>query len=1077
MANNYSMQPDTTSRNPITTWLGTILANASLAVAAASCLASPLQAAPTVLGVVRSTDNQAEWQQINNRLQAANVNYLVIDWQQVDGIEDLSGFQVLFLPNVKTLTPQQVIVIETWMSQGGRVIVSGEVGSQSSPGVQQALRSLLGAYWVSPLAQPSQIQPVVIGGQATVPQPQPNQSLLGGILMPTGTTSRAIAVWQPMPETGQPLANFPTPSALPPSPPSQLTPSPAVIATDRTIYLGWQWGSTSNSSSEVDQLWLATALDRYKSAVQSSPASTPSSPAPQPETASNIATTTQTAQASESKTTTPVSQASDLPASPQPVAAPSPTANTPTSSPAMGITLPPVAASVPSPSRSQASNQAINIDPDDTTQESLFPPPQMTVTSAPISHVEAVRMGRELELLAGRVESALISAYAADTPIDLRLQPQQQASEPNITVAVSGTLDGLSNQDGVQTTSAWDNEAMRSVMEARQFLKVFPALVARRDYRTARHQWLHHQQRLLRNYPLNQPTVHPEIRAIWLDRGTLVQAGSEAGLAVIFDRLAAAGINTVFLETVNAGYPIFPSQVAPQQNPQLQGWDALASAVKLAHQRGMQLHAWVWVFAAGNERHNQLLGLPANYPGPIIAAHPSWANYDNQGKLAPVGQPKPFLDPANPEVRDYLLSLFKEIVTRYPVDGLQLDYIRYPFQNPARNLTYGYGQASRRIFKEQTGIDPITLSPLDPKLDAPASSADRTLREEFRTLTGVDPTSINPNGRNPVVVTTENAQTKDSSIRTLTERELWQQWSAFRVRRNRELWNQWTDFRVEQVNSFVTEVATTLRRSRPNLILSAAVFPMPERVRLLKIQQQWEVWIQRGNLDLLVPMTYANSTNRFQQLMEPLMELGNTRAVFVLPGIRLLNLPAALAVDQIQTLRDLPFEGYALFAAQDLNDSYHNLFSRTQGVLARCSVQQVNCGELTSTPAISVLQPEPILYRQPFHAAHARYLILKREWSFLLAQGKLKISDSNLRTMRIQAEVLERSLSRVANSPSRQTIFQATRELQAFQQDFSTWIQDHAKDHPYQTKVWENRLISISTLLRYGERILHRPVD
>ncbi|MCS6814410.1 MAG: family 10 glycosylhydrolase, partial [Cyanobacteria bacterium] len=948
------------------------------------------------------------------------------------------------------------------------VIASGEVGSQSPPGVQQALRSLLGAYWVSPLAQPSQLQPVVIGEQTVVPRPQPSQPFLGGILMPTGTTSRAIAVWQPLPETSQSLANFPTPSALPPSPPSQLAPSPAVVATDRTIYLGWQWGSAANSSPEVDQLWLATALNRYKPAVQSlETPSVPSSPAPQPETASNAATIIQTAQAPQGETTTSVTQRS-----PQPSAAPSPAASTSNPSPAQGDTLPPVASPVATPSRPQA----INVDPDDTTQESLFPPPRMTVTSAPISHVEAVRMGRELELLAGRVESALVSAYSVDTPINLRLQPQQQVSEPDITVAVSGTLDGLASRDRAQATSLWNGEAMQAVTEARQFLKVFPRLVARRDYRNARHQWLHHQQRLLRNYPLNQPTIHPEIRAIWLDRGTLVQAGSEAGLTVIFDRLAAAGINTVFLETVNAGYPIFPSQVAPQQNPQLQGWDALGSAVKLAHQRGMQLHAWVWVFAAGNERHNQLLGLPANYPGPVIAANPSWANYDNQGKLAPPGQPKPFLDPANPEVRNYLLSLFKEIVTRYPVDGLQLDYIRYPFQNPARNLTYGYGQASRRIFKEQTGIDPITLSPLDPKLDAPASSADRALREEFRALTGVDPTSINPNGRNPVVVTTENAQTKDSGTRTLTERELWQQWSAFRVRRNRELWNQWTDFRVEQVSSFVAEVATTLRRSRPSLILSAAVFPLPERVRLIKIQQQWEVWVQRGYLDLLVPMTYATSTNRFQQLMEPLMELGNTRAVFVLPGIRLLNLPAALAVDQIQTLRDLPFEGYALFAAQDLNDAYHSLFSRTQGVLARCSVQQITCDELTSTP-ISALQSEPILYRQPFQAAHARYLILKREWSFLLAQGKLQISDSNLRTMRIQAEVLERSLSRLANSPSRQTIFQATRELQAFQQDFPTWIQDHAKEHPYQAKVWENRLISIATLLRYGDRILHRSLD
>ena len=50
----------------------------------------------------------------------------------------------------------------------------------------------------------------------------------------------------------------------------------------------------------------------------------------------------------------------------------------------------------------------------------------------------------------------------------------------------------------------------------------------------------------------------------------------------------------------------------------------------------------------------------------------------------------------------------------------------------------------------------------------------------------------------------------------------------------RLLWEQWTEFRIQQVNSFVENLSQTLRRHRPDLILSAAVFAKPEHERLQK---------------------------------------------------------------------------------------------------------------------------------------------------------------------------------------------------------------------------------------------------
>ena len=115
------------------------------------------------------------------------------------------------------------------------------------------------------------------------------------------------------------------------------------------------------------------------------------------------------------------------------------------------------------------------------------------------------------------------------------------------------------------------------------------------------------------SYPVNDHLAQPEIRAIWLDRGTIVKARSKKDLEPLFDRMAKAGINTVFMETVNASYPIYPSRIAPEQNPMTKGWDPLQASIELAHERGMELHAWLWAFAAANQGHNAILGQPKHY--------------------------------------------------------------------------------------------------------------------------------------------------------------------------------------------------------------------------------------------------------------------------------------------------------------------------------------------------------------------------------------------------------------------------------------------------------------------------------
>jgi hypothetical protein len=238
---------------------------------------------------------------------------------------------------------------------------------------------------------------------------------------------------------------------------------------------------------------------------------------------------------------------------------------------------------------------------------------------------------------------------------------------------------------------------------------------------------------------------------------------------------------------------------------------------------------------------------------------------------------------------------------------------------------------------------------------------------------------------------------------------------------------------------------------RPSLIVSAAVFPLPRSERLQRLQQNWEEWAMRGDIDLVVPMTYALDTNGLQNLAQPVLTQSTLSSALILPGIRLLNLPNIGAVDQIQLPRDLPTGGFALFAVENLDANLRSILGRTQG---------------RGSPSAR----EPVPYRQPFPAAAARYAALQREWSFVLANNQISIREPELSEWGKQADTLSTWLNQLAANPSMQNLSLAKASLSSFRFQFSRWMQQQAVAQPYQVQVWDNRLATIEQLLRYGER-------
>ncbi|MBN3921619.1 family 10 glycosylhydrolase, partial [Nostoc sp. NMS4] len=546
-----------------------------------------------VLSVVYDQENANQWRGISDRLQTIGVKYCVISLNDVKSGADWGDRRVLFLPNIETLTPTQAIALEDWMSKGGRLIASGPVGSLSSAGVRQLLRSLLGGYWGFSLSDTQQIQ----AAKTKIPE-WTNQTGLfgkvrGGVVIPNDMGAESPAVWN-----------------------SKDNPA-AVVTTERSTFLGWRWGTDTASAAELDNAWLKTTLNHYLTALP------PSNRTKKIAGGSQSCSTT-VAAASSVQGSRGAGEQRGRGAEEQGGGSSSLSPLSP-SSPSSPSFTPPKTAPIPrslpmvKPPNSQEAidqlEQAVRLDVAPNSNE-------------PIDHNQAIALQQELENLIGRVESAHLAVLADAANVNEAISEQKQSSRHLNTYNPQSVKD-QPTQLASTKLGAIAISKEQALAQVRVIAKNLPQLIAQKNYALARQQWLVAKTTLWQQFPVDRRLAQPEIRAVWLDRGTIVRAGSKAGLAQIFDRLAQAGINTIFFETVNAGYTIYPSQVATEQNPLIHGWNPLEEAVKLAHERDMELHAWVWTFAAGNQRHNEILNLNPNYPGPVLAAHPDWANYDN----------------------------------------------------------------------------------------------------------------------------------------------------------------------------------------------------------------------------------------------------------------------------------------------------------------------------------------------------------------------------------------------------------------------------------------------------------------
>ena len=171
-----------------------------------------------------------------------------------------------------------------------------------------------------------------------------------------------------------------------------------------------------------------------------------------------------------------------------------------------------------------------------------------------------------------------------------------------------------------------------------------------------------------------------ETRAVWLTTLASLDwpknyARSEESIKLqkqelidILDKYQKANINTVLLQARVRAATIYPSDIEPwdqcitgvEGRAPGYGYDPLGFAVEECHKRGMEIHAWIATIPVGAKNS---LGCRTLMKKGFRIRNFSTGSY---------------LDPADPSVAPYLASICGEIVRKYDVDGINLDYIRYP---------------------------------------------------------------------------------------------------------------------------------------------------------------------------------------------------------------------------------------------------------------------------------------------------------------------------------------------------------------------------------------------------------------
>ena len=204
-----------------------------------------------------------------------------------------------------------------------------------------------------------------------------------------------------------------------------------------------------------------------------------------------------------------------------------------------------------------------------------------------------------------------------------------------------------------------------------------------------------------------------EGRAVWVTRWTYKNAED---VIEIMDAAKKMNFNQIMFQVRGNATVFYKSEIEPWawelsgttvtltgKNP---GWDPLEVAIEEAHRLGLEIHAYMNVCPGWHK-----LTAPPPEAHQLWTEHPNWFMVGKDGKRMPPIDPNvkdrvrewySFVNPAKPEVRDYLTKVFVEVVKNYDLDGIHYDYVRYPGEIG----DFSHDPVTLEGFKKKYGITP-----------------------------------------------------------------------------------------------------------------------------------------------------------------------------------------------------------------------------------------------------------------------------------------------------------------------------------------------------------------------------------
>ncbi|MCA0377458.1 MAG: family 10 glycosylhydrolase [Gemmatimonadetes bacterium] len=178
------------------------------------------------------------------------------------------------------------------------------------------------------------------------------------------------------------------------------------------------------------------------------------------------------------------------------------------------------------------------------------------------------------------------------------------------------------------------------------------------------------------------PAVLREFRGAWVASVANIDWPSKPGLSAweqqaeliaLLDRARALRLNAILLQVRPAADALYASKLEPW-SAYLTGvegrapepyYDPLTFAVREAHARGLELHAWFNPYRA---KHPSATGTHAR--NHVSVARPGWVR--RYGGFE-------WMDPGEPAVLSHTLDVMLDVVKRYDVDGIHVDDYFYPY--------------------------------------------------------------------------------------------------------------------------------------------------------------------------------------------------------------------------------------------------------------------------------------------------------------------------------------------------------------------------------------------------------------